>query len=310
MRWLTLVLAVPLLAQAPVPRPKILGVAHVAFFVSDLAKARDFYQGLLGYEEPFTLPNADGSVQIAFVKISDRQWIELFTGRSSGEGQLNHIALYTDDADRLRDYLASRQISVPARVAKGRTGNKNFMIKDADGHDVEIVEYQPDSWTAKDAGLHLPASRISDRALHLGILVGDLEAASSFYDGLLGFKEFWRGASANSPTLSWVNLRVPDGSDYLEFMLYDRLPAADKRGTAHHLCLLVPDAGKAVATLEARAAAAGYTQPIAVRTGVNRRRQVNLFDPDGTRVELMEPTTVDGQPAPPSTLPPPKGGGF
>ena len=172
------------------------------------------------------------------------------------------------------------------------------------------MEYQPDSWTAKDAGLHLPGSRISDRALHLGILVGDLEAASSFYDGLLGFKEFWRGASANSPTLSWVNLRVPDGSDYLEFMLYDRIPAADKRGTAHHLCLEVPDAGKAVATLEARAAATGYTQPIAVRTGVNRRRQVNLFDPDGTRVELMEPTTVDGQPAPPSTLPPPKGGGF
>jgi lactoylglutathione lyase len=33
---------------------------------------------------------------------------------------------------------------------------------------------------------------------------------------------------------------------------------------------------------------------------------VNLFDPDGTRVELMEPETIDGQPAPPSTLPPPR----
>jgi len=31
-----------------------------------------------------------------------------------------------------------------------------------------------------------------------------------------------------------------------------------------------------------------------------------LFDPDGTRIELMEPNTIDGQPAPSSTLPPPR----
>jgi len=309
MRWLTLLLAVPLLTQAPAPRPRILGLAHVAFFVSDLPKARAFYEGLLGFAEPFTLPNTDGSVQIAFVKINDRQWIELFTGSSAGEGQLNHIAVYTNDADGMRDYLASRQVKVPDSVGKGRTGNKNFMVKDADGHNLEIVEYQPDSWTTKDTGLHIPASRVSDRALHLGILVGDLDAASAFYAGILGFQEFWRGAAANSPALSWVNMRVPDGTDYLELMLHDRIPAPESRGTAHHLCLMVPDADKAVAALEARSAAAGYTRPIAVRTGINRKRQVNLFDPDGTRVELMEPDTVDGKPAPPSTLPPPRRSG-
>jgi lactoylglutathione lyase len=42
-----------------------------------------------------------------------------------------------------------------------------------------------------------------------------------------------------------------------------------------------------------------------VKVGVNRKRQANLFDPDGTRIELMEPTTIDGKPAPPSTAPPP-----
>ena len=72
---------------------------------------------------------------------------------------------------------------------------------------------------------------------------------------------------------------------------------------------MVPDADKAVAELERRATVTGYSRPIAVRTGINRRRQVNLFDPDGTRVELMEPGTVDGQPAQPSTLPPPRGPG-
>jgi catechol 2,3-dioxygenase-like lactoylglutathione lyase family enzyme len=284
-------------------------VAHVAFFVSDLTKARAFYEGLLGYEEPFTLPKPDGSVQIAFVKINDRQWIELFSGPTAGEGQLNHVAIYTDDADRMRDYLASRHVNVPASAPKGRTGNKNFMVTDPDGHNVEIVEYQPDSWTATDAGKHLPASRVSDRALHLGILVGSLDRATAFYNGILGFQEFWRGAAAKSPTLSWVNMRVPDGTDYLEFMLYDRIPEPGSRGTAHHLCLVVPDVEKAVAALQARASTAGDSRPMEVRTGINRKRQVNLFDPDGTRVELMEPNTVDGQPAPPSTLLPPRGPG-
>ena len=44
-----------------------------------------------------------------------------------------------------------------------------------------------------------------------------------------------------------------------------------------------------------------------IRTGVNRKRQINLYDPDGTRIELMEPNTVDGQPAPNSTAPAPHG---
>jgi lactoylglutathione lyase len=304
-----LTLAVSFLAsQAPAPpiRPKILGVAHLAVFVSDLPKARVFYEDLLGYEEPFTLPRSDGAVQIAFVKINDRQWIELFNEPSAGEGQLNHIALYTDDADRMREYLASRDVKVPATVAKGRTGNKNFMIKDPDGHNVEIVEYQPDSWTGKDAGKHLPASRLSDHAMHVGVLVGDLAASNAFYHGILGFEEFWRGNAAASPTLSWVNMRVPDGTDYVELMLYDQKPAPDGRGSAHHLCLVVPDADKALAAFESRPSRAGYTRPVVVRTGINRKRQVNLFDPDGTRIELMEPTTVDGKPAPSSTLPPPR----
>ena len=40
----------------------------------------------------------------------------------------------------------------PDKVGKGMTGNKNFNIKDPDGHIVEIVEYQGDSWTAREAG--------------------------------------------------------------------------------------------------------------------------------------------------------------
>ena len=102
-------------------------------------------------------------------------------------------------------------------------------------------------------------------------------------------------------------MRTPDGPTYVEFMLHGKIPDPDKRGTAHHICLMVPDIEKAVAFLETRPARKNYTRPIEIRTGINRKRQVNLYDPDGTRVELMEPNTVDGKPAPASTLPPPKG---
>src|ERR1035438_4908004 len=122
---LCLLLVAPLFAQAPVERPKVLGIAHVALYVGDLAKARAFYEGLLGFGEPFTLPKPDGSVSIAFVKINDHQYLELFNEDPKDDGRLSHISIYTGDADRMRDYLASRGVAVPATVQKGRTGNRS-----------------------------------------------------------------------------------------------------------------------------------------------------------------------------------------
>jgi len=292
----------------PVQRPEILGVAHMAIYVRDLGKARQFYEGFLGFAEPFTLPAQNGSVRIAFIKINDKQYLELFNEKDRSEGQLNHISFYTGNADRMRDYLAARGVPVPDRVAKSKTGNKNFNITDPDGHIVELVEYRPDSWTAREAGKFMPSTRISERIMHVGVLVGDLDNSMKFYGGVLGFKEFWRG-SGSPRMLSWVNVRAPEGDDYLEFMLYDKLPEPDARGTKNHVCLVVPDANKALAELKNRAAKGLYTpqdgKEMEIRIGVNRKRQINLYDPDGTRIELMEPTTVDGKPAPNSAAPPP-----
>ena len=299
--------AAALLSQASaVERPKILGVAHFGVYVSDLMKAREFYQGLLGYEDPFTLARADGAMDFASVKINDTQFIELYNRPTAGEGQLHHVALQTDDAERMRAYLASKGVAVPAAVATSPAADATFTIKDPDGHDLEFIEYRPGSRTSRDREQHLPASRIAERAMHVGILVGSLERANAFYRDILGFTEFWRGSAANSKTLSWVNMRVPDGSDYLELMLYDELPPPANRGSAHHICLVVANADEAIVKLHERPARKAYQRLLSIRTGINRKRQINLFDPDGTRVELMEAETVDGQPAPSSTLPPPR----
>jgi lactoylglutathione lyase len=64
--------------------------------------------------------------------------------------------------------------------------------------------------------------------------------------------------------------------------------------------------GAADATLRARSLPAGCKATSPVKTGVNRKRQVNCFDPDGTRVEIMESHTVDGMPATSSPAPAPR----
>ncbi|HLY63437.1 MAG TPA: VOC family protein [Terriglobia bacterium] len=300
-----LLAASTLCGQSAVKRPKILGIAHVAYFVTDLPKTLTYYKNFLGFAEPYDLKNDDGTVHIAFIKIDDDQHLELFTDPPKDDGMLSHISFYTDNAEEMRRYLVARGIKAPEHMGKGKTGDKNFNVKDPDGHTVEIVEYQPDGWAMKGRGKDMPATRVAGHIMHTGVTVGSLEKSKDFYGGILGFKEIWRGSS-DDVTLSWVNMQVPDGKDYVELMLYKELPAQDKRGGANHISLMTQDIGESVATLESRAAAANYTRKIETHVGHNRKRQANFFDPDGTRAELMEPFTIDGKPTPPSTAPPPQ----
>ncbi|MEO8027659.1 MAG: VOC family protein, partial [Bryobacteraceae bacterium] len=56
-----------LLAAQAVERPRVLGVAHMALYVSDLAKSRAFYKDFLGFGEPYSLPRkGGGGDRIAF----------------------------------------------------------------------------------------------------------------------------------------------------------------------------------------------------------------------------------------------------
>lgn len=293
-------------AQKPTQpkRPRILGISHIALFVHDIEKSRAYYTDFLGFKEVFKLDKPDGSLSLTFVKINDRQVIELFPEIAPDTDRLNHISIEVDDAEAMRAYLGAKGIKVPDKVGKGRIENSNFNVKDADGHTVEIVQYEPDGWTIRDKGKAIDGPRISTRIMHLGIIVGALEPAMNFYRDILGFEEIWRG-SKDGKQLSWVNMKVPDGNDYIEFMLYDKIPAATARGTQHHICLEVADIDKSLADLERRHARQAYTRPMEIRTGINRKRQLNLFDPDGTRAELMEAKTIDGKPTPSSPAPPP-----
>ncbi len=279
------------LADNAPKRPMILGLAHVAFQVSDVAKAREFYGELLGYDEPFQIRNTDGTLALTYFKVNERQYIEIFPGLPpEREDRLRHIAFETNDLEALRVYLLSKGVKAPDKVNTGRDGNINFTIPDPDGHGVEFVQYRAGSLHTRAKGRYLSPRRISDRILHTGISVMNQAATDAFYKDVLGLSEIWRGGRDDT-TLSWINMRVPDATDYVEYMLTATKPTRQQLGSMHHIALLVPDMQKALETLRERA---GETSNLngkinAPQVGRNRRWQLNLYDPDGTRTELMEP---------------------
>lgn len=282
----------PLAAQE---RPRILGISHMAVKVGDIERSVLFYRDFLGFAEQCRLNNLkDGSLMLVCFKVSDEQSIEVFTGLLPGEERLHQLAYCVDDAEAMRAHLAGNGFKVPGNVGRGQMKNLGFTIRDPGGYNIEFVQYMPDGWTRRDRGKFLPDARISERITHGGVTVTDVAAAMHFYGDILGFQESWRGA-ASSNALSWINMKMPGNSDYVEFMLGPKV--------APHFCLLVPDMEKAKAKLEGSSYRSRYDKPIEVRIGKNRKRQLNLYDPDGTRVELMEPNTIDGVPVPSSEAP-------
>src|SRR5882672_5854395 len=168
-------------------RPPITGLSHIALYAHDLNKSRAFYKDFLGFDEPYSLTNQDGTLQLTWIKINDRQSIELFPEKEANSDRLYHVALETTDAVAMRDYLAACGLVVPAKVGKGKIGNLNYFINDPDDHTVEIVQYQADGWTMLNRGKFMPDTRIATNLAHVGILVGDLGDAKEFYQDVLGF---------------------------------------------------------------------------------------------------------------------------
>jgi lactoylglutathione lyase len=269
-------------AQVPAVRPRITGIDHVVLRASDAAAARRFYGGLLGLRTSAT----GGRLRF---DVGRRQSIYVDADLPAGEDErLRLLAFATPDLDALAAHLAAKGVAV-TRVAGPPAA---VTVIDPDGHPLAFVD-RP--WPPADLSdrpvVFRGATALSTRILHAGLTVRDEAAANRFYKDVLGFGEIWRGGRTEGAT-DWVNMRVPDGTDYLEYMLVSSPPDRRQRGVLHHVALLVPD-------IQAAWEAAGERTPAAERArlgppnvGRNGRWQLNLYDGDGTRTELMEPFTV------------------
>jgi catechol 2,3-dioxygenase-like lactoylglutathione lyase family enzyme len=266
-------------AQVPAPRPRITGIDHVVIRVSDAAAARGFYARVLGLSGPAPVSGGQQRYQVGA-----RQTILVDVDLPAGEDErLRTLAFATPDLDALAERIRAKGHAVTPHAGPPRS----FTVLDPDRHPLTFVER---AWPPPPRG---PAADgpISSRVLHAGLSIRDEAAANAFYKDLLGFGEIWRGGRTDGAT-DWVNMRVPDGTDYLEYMLVTSPPDRRQRGVLHHVALLVPDIQAAWEAAAARTPAADRARLEAPRVGRNGRWQLNLYDGDGTRTELMEPFTV------------------
>ena len=220
-----------------------------------------------------------------YYKVNDHQYIEIYPGlKGDDQDRLSHIAFETTDAGKLRDYLASKGIKVPEHLQPGLDKNVSFMIDDPEGRRIEFVQYMPDGLHASHFGKLLPDTRVSEHMIHSGFIVHDRGAEDRFYKDVLGFEVMWYGGMKDDQ-VNWVDMRVPDGTDWIEYMLnVKNPPSVHTRGVNNHLALGVADIQKANEKVISHSFQPGEKPKI----GRDGKWQLNLYDPDSTRVELME----------------------
>ena len=85
---------------------------------------------------------------------------------------------------------------------------------------------------------------------------------------------------------------MPDGTDYLEYMITTGTLDRRQLGTDHHIALLVSSIQDALEGVRVRTSAEDPNHRATPRIGSNRKWQLNVYDPDGTRIEFMEPWTA------------------
>jgi catechol 2,3-dioxygenase-like lactoylglutathione lyase family enzyme len=166
---------------------QINGIAHVAFRVADLDAARNFYKRL-GFEESFVFTTGEKISQV-FVKINDRQFIELYprTDPSQPLGWM-HVCFEADGAEALHARYEERGLN-PTQLVKGGAGNYIFTLNGPGGGLIEVTQYLPGSRHSVDRGQHLGAARISSELQVIKAVVPDLAAAERFYTAGLGFEK-------------------------------------------------------------------------------------------------------------------------
>ena len=257
--------------------PRVLGVAHTSYYVSDLGKARSYYEDFLAFQEAFSVKAPDGANAV-FVKINDHQFIELIAEPPKNHGFLYGIGFETNDARGMRRHLASLGINVPEDVGKDQAGDLSFEITDPFGFTIQIIQYQAGSKTAHTKGKFMPDSRISTHIDHVGLLIGDRDEAAKFYGDAFGFVREGDGSK----------MKIADSPDRFELGFERKAATIDRYHVKDHICLSVPDVPAVTSMLSAKPAAKSFREIENHQLG-NGKHVAELYDLDGNRVELMEP---------------------
>ena len=277
-------------AQQTTLRAKITGIDHVAFYTTSPDANNHLYATVLGL---LAAPPIEPRQTTRFMIGS--QWAAYSPAPDpKATNRMDHLAFRTDDCELMRAYLAASGVKVPATVNQWKEGSRSFALQDPEGNAIEFVQAPGASVNENPVAgsqVHSRADPVSRHMIHAGFIVHDRGAEDRFYKDILGFHLYWQGGMETGRT-DWVAMQVPDGTDWLEYMLNVK-PDADRRltGIMNHISLGVKDMEAAQAKLEAHGWKAGDDEH--AQLGKDGKWQLNLYDPDKTRIELMELTPTE-----------------
>ena len=264
-------------------RPKITGFSHLAVYTSDATATEHFYTVSVGAVKEADPENAQG---VRYM-LSATQFVEVLP-LPEGEGinRLDHAAFNTESAEGMRRYLAAKGWKTPAKVTRGQDGSRWFDVLDSEGNTIQFV--QP---PAHPKPVDAP-NAIGHHIIHFGMLVHDRATEDKFYRDLLGFRPYWWGGRDGK--VEWVSQQVPDGHDWIEYMLAGGpgkgIPAGMTQqtlGVLDHFSIGVPSVPDVYKVLVSENRLSGRHDQ-APKIGLDGKYQLNLYDPDGTRVEVMQ----------------------
>ena len=264
-------------------RPKITGVASFAVKVASLEEARAFYGGVLGLDEAFAIKNPVGEADLTAFKINDSQYVYVLPHLvDADESRLLFVGFETRDAKGLRDYLASKGVEVPRAVSPDAEGNLSLFVKDPEGNNVQFIQYRSSSIQGRSKGKLLSSRRLSDHALHVGYRIKDPEKLDAFYKDILGYRLIWKGGNRDD-RFDWISMAVPDGDQWIEYMLNTGTPTPRQLGVLNHLALGTLD----IEAVHKQVVERGYADKAVPAIGRDGRWLMHLYDKYVTRTEFM-----------------------
>lgn len=278
-------------------RPRIFGITRVQIFSSDLPAARVFYSKVLsgGHDCNWCegLPGLNFSVNI-------KQGIGLSPDPSPpASNRMEEITFATESVSELRRYLIEKKIDASGPREKDRAAGPYLSVVDPEGHRISFIQSLGVE-AIKPGYPPTPPSNL--RLLHAGFVVHDRAAEDHFYKDLLGFRLYWHGGFKDDGE-DWYELQVPDGTDWIEYML--NIPAnADRKelGIQNHFSLGVKDIHATAEQLRKN----GIDKFDGPEIGRDGKWALDVYDPDGTRIEFMEFTPAREPCCHPYTAPHPK----
>lgn len=267
----------------------ITGISRVIYPSFDIGHCRDLCTSFFGWGA-LGVACTEGRV---CVPINSRQSVEFVSAEAFPELRMGFVLEVEEPSAPEALLLAKGFVASQEERLFGERITSCFHSL---GEGVVFAFAKPQSLTPSASG----QTSISTDLGHVGFQTSDYRLAYSIFVDTLGFREVWRGG-ADPDKVEWVRLQLPEGGQMLELMLYEEEPSKEQVGFMNHFCVDVLDLFKVQEQLDQRNYPTECRPATPLRVGRNRRRQINYFAIDGTRIEVMEDHTFDGSIAPSST---------